>query len=549
MIHISLKKETFAKIILRSFQNMSANIVYSVHADTPVVASGNKVGNRVQTLPANRAAGQLCVPRVSWLTSQYPNDFLTNKLGQTISSIIPKVDNMEDLDLRIALTIAGGSLTMPACELWFDQQDLYDPNNGSSQPVQTQYDMTALANLFCQTHDSQQRAFFKTSGIESRDTGKYGASMALPPGTHYFYMPLLTFFRNYGGVFLQDMKDELRLDLKVSSVVPISGAGSIASCKIEFGISGHLLTEADRSEFRRRYFTSASECYFLHPHRSSKQVTLTCGSSENFIDLNDVRGVVSHQLILVRPLGATNANNGKMFWYNIGDAADARIELMDIQGYSITGTLPTRFMRQHQSTQFPNDWISHKPAYIISYCHSVNEALKGEINGGRVFSAQSGDRLRFVLPAAATQEVQTFTQSGTPAAGGWYRFRFRGEESSILVGSANAAAMKAAFEAMRGVAAKNLTVAFSAAASAGASFTATFTDPEGTLDGDLVEVIPGDAFAASSSTARTIAAIPGLPASGTYQVDVFSYVYRTANFSGLAFNSKDLVVQPPRHVQ
>lgn len=528
---------------------MSANIVYSVQAARPVVKSGNTVGNKVQTLPAGKAYGQLFVPRLSWLTSQYPNDFLTNKLGQTIASIIPKVDNMEDLDLRIALTIAGGSVTMPACELWFDQQDLYDPNNGSSQPVQTQYDMTAIANLFCQTHDSQQRAFFKTSGIESRETGKYGASMTLPPGTHYFYMPLLTFFRNYHGVFLQDMKDELRLELKVASVIPVSGAGSIAQCKIEFGISGHTLSEDDRKEFHARYSMSAAECYFLHPHRTSKQVTLTCGSSENFIDLNDVRGNVSHHLILVRPLGATNANNGKMFWYNIGDAADARIEILDVQGYSMTGSIPTRFMRQHQSTQFPNDWISHKPAYIISYSHSVNEALKGSVNGGRHFKAQSGDRLRFVLPAAATQEVQTFTQSGTPAAGGWYRFRFRGEESSILVGSATVAAMKAAFEAMRGVAAKNLSVTFSAVASAGASFTATFTDPEGTLDGDLVEVIPGDAFAASSTTARTIAAIPGLPASGTYQVDVFSYVYRTANFNGLAFNSKDLVVAPPRHVQ
>ena len=528
---------------------MSANIVYAVTATRPVVASGNKVGNKVQTLPSGKDYGHLSVPRVSWLPSQYPHDILTNKLGQTITSTIPKVDNMEDLDLRIALTTAGGSLTMPACELWFDQQDLYDPNNGSSQPVQTQYDMTALANLFCQTHDSQQRAFFKTSGIESRETGKYGASMTLPPGTHYFYMPLLTFFRNYGGVYLQNMRDELRLDLKVSSVIPISGAGSISSCKIEFGTTGHTLTNFDRDEFNRRYATSASECYFLHPHRTSKQVTLTCGSSENFIDLNEIRGIVSHQLILFRPLGATNANNGKMFWYNIGDAADARVELLDVQGYSMTGSLPTRFMRQHQSTQFPNDWISHKPAYIISYSHSINEALKGKINGGRYFAGQTGDRLRFVLPAAATQEVQTFTQSGVPAAGGWYRFRFRGEESSILVGSATVAAMKAAFEAMRGVAAKNLSVTFSAIASAGASFTATFSDPEGTLDGDLVEVIPGDAFAASSSTARTIAAIPGLPASGTYQVDVFSYVYKTANFNGLAFTSKDLVVQAPRHVQ
>lgn len=528
---------------------MSSNIAYSTTRVRPVAQTANKVNGRLQTLPLGKDVGHLSVPRQSWLPSQYPTDFLTAKTGTTISSTIPKVDHLEDLDLRLAIVITGGSVTMPACELLFDQQDLYDPNFSTSQPMQTQHDITALINLFHQTRDDSQRAFFKTSNIESREQGKYGVTNTLPPGTHYFYMPLLNFFRNFGGVFIQDQKDELRLDLKVSSVIPVSGAGTIASCAIQFGVSGRLLTQADRNEFRNRYSMSANECYFLHPHRTSKQISLVCGSAENYIDLNDVRGVVSHQLVLVRPIGSTNANNGKMLWYNIGDAADARMELMDIESNSVTGSLPTRFMRQHQSTQFPNDFISHKPAYIIGYTHNVNAALKGSVNGGRHFASQSGDRIRLNLPAAATQEVQTFTQSGAPAVGGWYRLRFRGEESAMLLGNASVGSMKAAFEALRGVAAKNITVTFSAVASAGTSLTATLVDPEGSLDGDLIEIVPGDAFAASSTTARTTAAIAGLPASGTYQVDVFSYVYRTANFNGLQFTSKDLAVAAPQHKQ
>lgn len=525
---------------------------YGFFDATSYSASGAKVGNRLQVLARGKEPGKLYVPRYSWLPSQFPTDWMTANLGTTIVSTIPKVDHMEGIILRLAVVVTGGSVVLPATELMFDQVDLYDPNSGASTPVQTQYDLTAFINLCLQADASQQRAIFKTSNIESEGQAKYGQTKPLPAGTHYFYMPLFTFIHNFGpdGVFIQDMKDELKLNLKVSDVIPISGAGSIASCTISFGIEGHLLSPRDREAFRYQYRTMAPQGFFLHPHRSSKQVALVCGSSENYLSMSDVRGPVSHQIVLVRPLGVTNANNGKLFWYNIGDAANASMEMLDIEGNSITGNMPTRFLRQHESTMFPNDFISSKPCYVVSYCHSVNAALKGKIDGGRYFQNQSGDRLRLTLPAAATQEVQTLTQSATPAAGGFYQFRFRGEHSATLAGNASVLDMKAAFEALPGALAHNLTVTFSAVASAGGSFTATFSDPEGVLTGDLLEIVPLDAFAASSSTARTTAGIPGLPADGTYQVDVYSFVYRTADFTnGMAFTSKDWVVPAPEYKQ
>ena len=70
--------------------------------------------------------------------------------------------------------------------------------------------------------------------------------------------------------------------------------------------------------------------------------------------------------------------------------------------------------------------------------------------------------------------------------------------------------------------------------------TVPLVDPEGTLTGDLVEVIAGDAFAASSVTTRTTAGVPGLAATGSYQVDVYSYVVREAVFNGTALRSEDV---------
>ncbi|MDR3574553.1 MAG: hypothetical protein P4L50_11865, partial [Anaerolineaceae bacterium] len=201
------------------------------------------------------------------------------------------------------------------------------------------------------------------------------------------------------------------------------------------------------------------------------------------------------------------------------------------------------------STQFDNDWVSTKPVYFLQYCENINASINGIVKGGRYFFPQSGDRIQLVLPPAATQEQQTVTFSAAPAAAGFYKIRFRGEESATLVGNATTAQMKAAFEAMRGVAARNLTVSFSAVASAGTSVVATFTDPEGCLDGDLIDFVCYDGFGASSSTARTVAGLPGLPASDTYQVDVYSYQLRNAVFDGRLLYSADTVVAAPAHPQ
>lgn len=512
-----------------------------------VVATKVKVGSKFQSVPEGTQNVQLFVPRVSWLSSEYPTD-LFSRPG-TYESKIPKIDNAEHLTLRVALTIAGSSVTLVECERWFEQMDLIDPSN-PSQPVQTHYDDTAAANLMTRASAGTQRAIFKTSNVEQETIGKYGPAKVIMPGTYYFYIPVMSsVFSNFNGMFLGDMPNELRLSLRVPSTIIASGAGTISSAIIQFGVEGHILNDTDRAIYRNRYQTSSAQAPFLQPHRTTKQVVLACGSDQNFIDLNDVRGVISHHMILIRPVGPTNVSDGRSRYYNIGDAADARIQLVDNQGTSITGSLPSRFMRQHLSTQFDNDWVSTKPVYLLQYCENINRAINGVAKGGRYFFPQSGDRIQFTLPPASTPEQQTVTFSAAPAAAGFYRLRFRGEESATLVGNATPAAMKAAFEAMRGVAARGLTVTFSAAASAGTSLVATISDPEGVLDGDVIEFICYDGFAASSSTARTVAGIPGLPASGTYQVDIYSYQMRTAVFSGTMLYSMDALVAPPSFAQ
>jgi hypothetical protein len=264
---------------------------------------------------------------------------------------------------------------------------------------------------------------------------------------------------------------------------------------------------------------------------------MTAASSNNLFKLNNVDGLCAYQMMLFRPTGTIGQNANFAAWklLNIGDYNGAGLDLVSSSGESKWGLgshVPTRYIRQHMSVDnFDNDWVSQKPVYFLNYSDNMNTALRGVVNGGYRFRATDGDQIRVNLPAAPINEVQTVTFTATPAVGGFYSFNFRGEESAQILASSSVAVMKATFEAMRGVASRFLTVTFSAAASAGASFTITFVDPEGTLtDGDVVNIISHDGMVAGASTARTVAGVPGL-ATGNYDVFIYSYLYNLAAYS------------------
>jgi len=247
---------------------------------------------------------------------------------------------------------------------------------------------------------------------------------------------------------------------------------------------------------------------------------------------------------MIRPTGCYTNNAGFSSWklLNMGDSNGASIDLVSNSGESyIGGARPTRYIRQHQAIDnMDNDFWSTIPSYHLVYCDNIRAALSGMVKGARWFKSQNRDQIRLNLPAAPVAEVQTVTFSAAPAAGGFYAFNYRGDQSAQLPVNASPATMAAAIQAMKTFAARFITVVCSASASAGTSFTVTFNDPQGELIGDMLEVQSHDGLAASAVTSRTVAAVPGL-ASGQYDVVVYSYIYRVANYNGVKLSSKLLL--------
>ena len=112
---------------------------------------------------------------------------------------------------------------------------------------------------------------------------------------------------------------------------------------------------------------------------------------------------------------------------------------------------------------------------------------------------------------------------------------YRGEVSASLAYNANAAAMKVAFEAMKTVQTKSITVTFSGPATA--AFTGTFVHPETRGLGELVQIVGGSGLLTVAPapvdvvTTLTTAGTTGL-ATGNYDVYLWFWMFKDVKAAG-----------------
>jgi hypothetical protein len=143
----------------------------------------------------------------------------------------------------------------------------------------------------------------------------------------------------------------------------------------------------------------------------------------------------------------------------------------------------------------------------------------------------NGNELLKITPdAVGTNEIQTITLTNAGNDGGYYQLAFRGDIMSSLVYNANAAAIKAALEALPSMKRSGLTVTASAAATS--TFTLTFAPPHPIVD--LVTIIPTSLNKAATfeigSSAVTTPGVDGFTA-GTYTIDIYALCFQDAHIN------------------
>lgn len=505
-----------------------------------------RIDGREQTrqvvLPAHQAGGSIHFPQRRTLNVDYPNNAFSNN-GQKFTCQIRRndINKISHMKAKIELDVAvAASVVNPITHI-FDEIDMRTA--GNNQLVCSTTSDVMLANILSKTSKGRQAAVFKDLNLEWKEAGYLGCTNPLPIGKHTFYLPLYFsgFFENF-DLYLGDSKSDLNFDFHpAQSGIVVSGGGTVTMTNFQFIVENDELTEDDRTAYKNMYSQYLRENRFVDPvlTRQATQ-TMTAGATTR-IDMSNVTGLVSHHLITIKATGSSNVGNTRMRYLNIGDIEGATLDLVDPAQKSLFGAgsaVPVQYLRNSSIDSMDSDWIQNKPMYILSYADNFARSLSGVIDGVRQFTG-ARDSIAITLPAAPVAEVQTLTPSAAVTAGS-YRFLFRGQMSAEIAHDASTAVMAATFNAMRVAAADFITATFSQALSAGAAV-ATFVHPQSSgLRGDKLEIV-GNGLGASVATVITTSGTAGL-ASGTYDVSIWSFVFRTGSYVNGSLRSDQLAL-------
>lgn len=516
-----------------NYSSITQNLVTSGTREVSV--NGGRPVKRKVLLPAISAQQSVFLPIHRTIPADIVNPQMFSGVNsmQTITIRRGDLYTVDHLMAKITVLVSGGSVVLAQLPLWFNQINLRTSDGNTL--IATAYSDTLITNLLTAVSNGRMKSLFKSLNIDYSPAGYLGTTNALMPGTYTFYLPLFSHsvIGNFQGLQLAGSNMDLSFDFFPNNPV-VSGTGSISLSAFAFVIEGNQTTERDVSIYQQRYAEYSTECVFVDPVLLTLSSKLLNAGSVNLLSLNQLVGLCSHQLVIVRPVGTSYSNVGgaSFNWLNVGDAEGAAIDLVDTSSNSIWGNgspVSTRFMRTHIAADMcDNAFIATKCGYTMTYCNSILGALQGSVKGAYKFDGSTLN-LALTLPPAPQAEIQTVTFSQVPSAAGNYRFSFRGECSVDLAATATPAQMSAALAGLKGFSSQYITAVASASVSSGASFSLTFTHPATSgLEGDLVSVV-SDGLAATNVTSRTQNGQAGL-ATGLYDVSIYSYLYRSGSY-------------------
>jgi hypothetical protein len=235
-----------------------------------------------------------------------------------------------------------------------------------------------------------------------------------------------------------------------SNVPIVSGTGTVVLNSLDLILSSQLPSKIDQdTNARLASDGSVRAAKFISGHNQTfPSQTLTAGNSHK-IKLGSFEVECAYLLLAIRDIGATNTANGLQRAKSLNGAT---IDLLTPSSQSILGrgtAISIDFLKRVvYPTLFPNAWVRKSNWYIVPFCDSVLAAIAGSQGHGYYTFEPNGASpyLEFGIPAAAVSAVDTITLSANAA--GLYRLSYKGFDTPPLAHNANAAAIKAALEAL-----------------------------------------------------------------------------------------------------
>lgn len=485
------------------------------------------------------------MPQKRTLNTVIPQNALNNNGAKfTITIRRNDIDKINHLRVKMTIQTSGSPNVYNPTPYWFSRIDCR--TSGDNQLICSTFDDTLLTNILNKTTKGRQRAVFRDINMDISDAGYLGLAAPTPVGTSISYLPLYFsgFFESL-DLYLADSKADLNFDFYPAQAgIIASGSGTVQLTNMQFIIDSEQVSARDAEYYKTLYSQVSRETFFLDPVITSDSNRSLVPGTVNFIDLSNLNGLCSHHVIMVRQAGVSSVGGGRMRYINLGDNEGASLDLVDPSQQSVYGAgsaVNLKYIRNHLSIDsLDSDWLAHAPVYHLSYSDNFSASLSGIINGAQWFDG-SKQQLALTLPAAPVQEVQSILPSAAVTSGS-YRFLYKSQLSAELAYNATPSQMAAAFAAMKPAAARFATCVFSQALSAGGAVTCTFTHPQTSgLEGDLLQIVGNGT--PSCATTVTTAGTAGV-AAGTYDLVVYSYMFRRGSYLGGIVRSDQSQLMP-----
>lgn len=459
-----------------------------------------------------------------------PPNFFNSTDTRSIKIDRSAVEMIKHISLIISITVNSSSVVLAPVPNWFNFIDL---ESRVSDTLQRWFPDSLFLALLSEIRPAQFPCLLDEMNMDSRDNSFLGQNKELPPGTYTFTLPLGSAIFDRLQPFFKEAKHDLFIKMETATGgIIVSGNGTVTCNRINLLVEGERMTETAHHYERIANNNLAQSAIFLQPFNAYNE-NRVLEDGTNTIQLINLRGQVPFLQVIVRPQNATNSDNGRWHFVNIGDDQGANMDVVDATNNSLLlNPLPTKFMRNELWTHnWPHALSKHKPFYIIPHTQDATSCFQG-VNKG--YLTYTGNYSVVLNCKAAVNEVQTITCVNAANDGGYYKFRFRGVESARLNHNASTADMAAAVAAIPTIKRNNITVSFSKTMSA--NVVATFTTPETAgLEGDLLEVVPlgltNDGVPDAPVTTRTVVGKAGITP-GSYHVTVLAYIIHRATFVG-----------------
>lgn len=482
-------------------------------------------GNRTKALiNADQANANIWQTKRDFIDVSITSPTWLNNGSGYLEARIPKgsYPNLRHIALRIAVDIATSATVIAPAFKWFKRIVILQGN----RELYNIYGLILEYLLLLSHSSTQQKSLARLTGGNEVDI--LAQPNAKGVGSHQFDLPIMaSFLRNLDIDWSSSVED---LIIRCYPEGNIAYAANSSNCT---NTSLKIVIDSSDLNARNAYVGSTlvnvpksidSNNFCNWVMIENQNQTITCGAVNN-IDLTQLQGLVPFLMFAIRPASYSNAS-GSNTYYNLGDktlsSAVGLLDIVDVNNNFVIGngsSLQSNYVRGEMMHQSDSPVVYKKPIYVPQFGNSVSRSLNGKIDGFYKFNGEK-NQLQFT-PQQSVQEVHTLT--GTALAAGHIRIKWRGDISPSIANNASTATLASTFAALPQAQSSNTTCAFSATFAAGASVVATFTTPEMSVNGDLIEIITSEAT--PWTTAVTTYGFAGLPASGSYCTQIFAPVF------------------------